>query len=103
MHCLDDGVLAGDAAAVAAALRLVQERGAALGLDLNLAKCELVAVGPLEAGVLHTHFPDLLLRTEDGSSRVLQNFELLGAAIGDKSFTRNHTAEGAGRPAGCAG
>ena len=49
---LDDGVVAGDVAAVAAALRHVQERGAALGLSLNLAKCELITVGELPEAAL---------------------------------------------------
>jgi hypothetical protein len=39
---LDDRFLAGDAEVVAAALRLVQLEGAAIGLQLQLGKCELV-------------------------------------------------------------
>ena len=89
---LDDGVVAGDVAAVAAALRHVQERGAALGLSLNLAKCELITVGELPEAALLPHFPPELLRSPDASSRVQQSFELLGAPIGDAPFVSSHTA-----------
>ena len=89
---LDDGVVAGDVAAVVAALRHVQERGAALGLSLNLAKCELITVGELPEAALLPHFPPELLRSPDASSRVQQSFELLGAPIGDAPFVSSHTA-----------
>ena len=89
---LDDGVVAGDVAAVAAALRHVQERGAALGLSLNLAKCELITVGELPEAALLPHFPPELLRSPDASSRVQQSFELLGAPIGGAPFVSSHTA-----------
>ena len=84
--------MAGDVAAVAAALRHVQERGAALGLSLNLAKCELITVGELPEAALLPHFPPELLRSPDASSRVQQSFELLGAPIGDAPFVSSHTA-----------
>ena len=42
---LDDGVLAGDVAAVGRAVAHVQRRAAELGLRLNLAKCEPVCGG----------------------------------------------------------
>ena len=94
---LDDGVLAGDVAAVAAALRRVQERGAALGLALNLLKCELVSVADLPEAALLPHFPPELLRTADGATRVQRSFDLLGAPIGD---TRSSTLpRGCRRPA----
>jgi hypothetical protein len=38
---LDDGVLAGPTASVAKALTIIRREGAPLGLNLNLAKCEL--------------------------------------------------------------
>ena len=44
IHYLDDGVLAGDLAAVSAALAQVQQHASQVGLALNLAKCEAVAV-----------------------------------------------------------
>ncbi|CAE7241269.1 unnamed protein product, partial [Symbiodinium pilosum] len=73
---LDDGVLDGDIAHVVAALAHLQQRGAQLGLHLNLAKCEVVAV----------------VQSPDGSSRVQRDFELLGAAIGAEGFVAAHTA-----------
>ncbi|CAE7804962.1 unnamed protein product, partial [Symbiodinium microadriaticum] len=59
---LDDGVLAGDVAAVAAALAHVQQRGESLGLQLNLSKCETITAGSTTAADLHPHFPSELLR-----------------------------------------
>ena len=87
---LDDGVLAGDVPAVAAALTQTQRQAATLGLRLNLRKCEVVAVGDVSLGDLVAHFPGELLREPDGSSKVLRNFELLGAPIGDLASTEAH-------------
>ena len=92
IHYLDDGVLAGDLGAVAAALAHVQQQASSMGLVLNLAKCEAVAVGGLCPADLGPHFPAALLRHPDGSPRVLHNFEFLGAAIGDAAFSDAHTA-----------
>ena len=89
---LDDLILAGDLDAVAAALRHVQQRCSGLGLQLNLDKCEIVASTNLSAAQLVPHFPDSLLRTPAGGSRLLRNFEFLGAAIGEQSFIAAHTA-----------
>ena len=98
VHYLDDGVLAGNLHTVSAALRLVEARAANIGLRLNLAKSELIAVGRLDVAALHCHFPDALLRTHaDGSCRVARNFELLGAAIGEDSFIHSHTVERAAK------
>ena len=94
---LDDGVLAGDLAAVAAALQQLQQRASAVGLHLNLAKCELVVAGTAPEAALRNHFPVPLLQTEQGASRVASNFALLGAAIGDDDFVRSHTAERAAK------
>ena len=77
IHYLDDGVLAGDLWAVAAALAHVQQQVASLGLVLNLSKCEAVAVGRLGPATLGPHFPAALLCHPDGSSRVLHNFDSL--------------------------
>ncbi|CAE7507236.1 unnamed protein product, partial [Symbiodinium pilosum] len=87
---LDDGVLAGDVPAVAAALTQTQRQAATLGLRLNLRKCEVVAVGDVSLGDLVAHFPGELLRELDGSSKVLRNFELLGAPVGDLASTKPH-------------
>ena len=75
IHYLDDGVLAGDLGAVAAALAHVQQQASSMGLVLNLAKCEAVAVGGLCPADLAPHFPAALLCQPDGSPRVLHNFE----------------------------
>ena len=91
MHFLDDGVLAGDIAAVSAALTLVQQQASAIGLQLNLRKCEVVALGPIDEGTMRASFPAALLLHADGSGRVLRNFEFLGAAIGDDDFIQTHT------------
>ena len=97
VHYLDDGILAGDVAAVSRALRLVEARAATIGLTLNLAKCELVAAGSTDIAALHCHFPDSLLRDAEGSNKVQRDFELLGAAVGDAAFVRAHTAERAAK------
>eukprot|EP00435_Cladocopium_sp_Y103_P070503 s1049_g35.t1 len=89
---LDDGVIAGAITAVGAALAHIQRRGGELGLALNLSKCEVVGVGSaLPATTLAQHLPRELLHHPDGRSRLQQNFELLGAAIGDDSFLSAHT------------
>ena len=94
MHFLDDGVLAGDIAALGAALQLAQRRAADIGLELNLGKCELVVLSNPSAPLLQPHFPAALLQRPDGSSRVLiNNFEFLGAAIGDDAYIGEHTAK----------
>ena len=88
---LDDGVLAGDLEVVAEALRLVEQKGAELGLQLNVGKCELVLPAETPDCDLASLFPtSLLVEPETGAPRVLcgGNFELLGAAIGDA-----HTCE----------
>ena len=90
---LDDGVIAGDVAAVQQALQEVERRGATIGLRLNLAKCEVVGVGRLDASTLSNRLPPELLRTPDGASRLQWNFELLGAAVGDVAFSAVNTLE----------
>ncbi|CAL1170433.1 unnamed protein product [Cladocopium goreaui] len=97
VHYLDDGLLAGDLGAVSAALRLVQQRAAHLGLDLNLAKCEAVALHPQAVPTLHGALPDALPRHADGTCKVSQNFEFLGAAVGDAAFMQSHTKERAAK------
>jgi hypothetical protein len=88
---LDDGVIAGDIDAVSAALSHTQAQCAELGLRLNLDKCEIIKVGLTTDGPLATKFPDTLLRTSSGESKVQTHFELLGAAIGDAAFIAAHT------------
>ena len=57
----------------------------------QLAKCEIIKVGLTTDGPLATKFPDTLLRTSSGESKVQTHFELLGAAIGDAAFIAAHT------------
>ena len=68
---LDDGALAGTHPAVLHALHLVEKLGPALGLHVNLAKCELFS----RRG--NTSFP-LEVRCS-----LLPNLDILGAPIGD--------------------
>ena len=68
---LDDGALAGSRPAVLWALHLIEEMGPALGLHVNLAKCELFS----RKG--NTSFPP------DVRCSLLPNLDILGAPIGD--------------------
>ena len=90
---LDDGILAGDVPSVAAAVVHTQQRVTSFGLELNMDKCELVAVGATAFDQVANHFPPALLHGPDGSPRVLHNFELLGAAVGHTDFVAAHTME----------
>ena len=89
---LDDGFLAGDIAAVSSALSVLHQRALAIGLQLNFKKCELVAVGQTPVAATQHHFPPPLLFDEQGADRVVRNFTLLGAPIGDDAFCGAHTA-----------
>ena len=75
-----------------AAITHIRTRGGELGLALNLSKCEVVGVGPVPDSELAQHLPRDLLCHPDGRPRLQQNFELLGAAIGDDTFVTAHTA-----------
>ena len=69
---LDDGVLAGDLECVAAALQLVEQRSAELGLELKVSKCELVLPNEATDADLQSFFPNSLLTDPvTGDSRVL--------------------------------
>ena len=72
---LDDGVLAGRSADVAAALAVIAEVGPDLGLELNLGKNEAVFFWDDTPDP----FPEEVKRFRDG-------FELLGSPIGDEAF-----------------
>ncbi|CAK9025335.1 unnamed protein product [Durusdinium trenchii] len=76
-----------------AGLQAVQQAARSLGLTLNLDKCELVAVGPTSAAALTANFPAQLLADSQGNSRVLRNFDLLGAAIGAPDYVDEHTQQ----------
>ena len=90
---LDDGVVAGDVAAVGAALKHIERRAAAIGLRLNLSKCEVVVPGPATTADLSAALPSPVLWGECGGDWVLHNFEFLGAAIGADDFVAAHTAQ----------
>ena len=58
----------------------------------SVSYCELVAVGQTPVAATQHHFPPLLLFDEQGADRVVRNFTLLGAPIGDDAFCGAHTA-----------
>ncbi|CAE8622584.1 unnamed protein product [Polarella glacialis] len=92
---LDDGVLAGDLRVVSAALQLGQSHCAALGLKLNLGERELILPGATTAEDLESLILQSILVDEDtGASKVglRGNFELLGAAVGQKEFCESFAA-----------
>lgn len=86
MFYLDDGLLAGDVGAVAHALQHVQQRSAEIGLQLNLNKCKVVAVGATPDSAFPGPLPPSLCATADGQSRVVRDFEFLGAPVGSAPF-----------------
>ena len=77
---LDDVVISGEAAAVESAFRLLRERSARIGLQLNSAKCQLVPTAGPNSSVNLSAFPNSLVRNLE------QGFKLLGAPIGNKEF-----------------
>ena len=79
---LDDGVIAGDVAAVGAALAHIQTRSAHFGLHLNLDKSEVVCLHNGSCSGLAAHLQQALLTDGAGNSRVQRNFELLGGSRG---------------------
>ena len=60
MHYLDDGVVAGDLPAVAAAVTQLQHQASQVGLTLQLAKCEAIAAGATTPADLVAHFSSSL-------------------------------------------
>ena len=70
-----------------------QQRAAAVGLRLNLAKCEAIAIGATPLASLAPHLPRELRVNADGGSRVVRSFELLGTAVGADAFVARHTSE----------
>jgi len=91
---LDDAVFAGKSADVLKVLRVLEERGPAVGLHLNHAKCELIA-SPAAAHVLSS-FPAAIpakQRATDG------NFSMLGTPIGTPAYCAQYLREHALEPA----
>ena len=91
---LDDGMLCGEAGAVAECLRLVAAEGGQLGLRLKLSKCELIVPAGQTRHDLSALFPRGLLVDERGENRVIWSggFEFLGAPIGTAAFCESHAA-----------
>ena len=89
---LDNGVLAGSLADVSDALTKLQQAAAALGLAVNLSKSEAIAVGMTSPADVATKLPPALVQSSDGSSRILTDFEFLGAAIGRPAHLQAHAA-----------
>ena len=86
---LDDGVIAGDMDVVSAVVQHVVANAAAMGLRLNVGKCELILPTAVTDVDLSTLFPAaLLVDTATGAPRtnITGDFELLGAAIGCADF-----------------
>ena len=87
-------MLCGSADAVSEALQLLLLECQALGLDLHLAKSELVTPAAAEPERLHELFTGSLLFDDvSGCSRVLTgaSFEILGAPVGNATFCGAHT------------
>jgi len=88
---LDDGVIAGRAAEVLLALTVLRAEGPALGLNLNLAKCELFSpdLDNFDIEVASSgrtfRFPDELHQRSN-----VADFVLLGAPFGSVEFCSAH-------------
>eukprot|EP00731_Ephydatia_muelleri_P013949 Em0007g1259a len=78
---IDDGVVAGPVAAIARVLAIIQESGPPLGLNINIAKCELFSSRDLSS------FPEEMRRSN------VPHFEILGAPIGDLVFCAKFVAQ----------
>lgn len=86
---LDDGVLAGSAVDVIRALDILQREGLALGLHLNLGKCELFSsdADNFDLSVHDAHSGAQLCFPASLHERSTSpNFVLLGSPIGDVDF-----------------
>ena len=78
---IDDGVVAGPVAAIARILAIIQESGPPLGLNINIAKCELFSSRDLGS------FPEEMRRSN------VPHFGILGAPIGDLVFCAKFVAQ----------
>ena len=87
---LDDGVLAGTVNSVVIALAQLQQILATIDLSLNSTKSETIAIGTTPRAALTAKLPPSLLTTPDGETRILRNFDFLGAGIGDPAYLQVH-------------
>ena len=79
--------MAGDFEATLRALRLIQQRGKSLGLDLNLDKCEVIPTAGRDSHCDLSAFPAAVLRRADGC------FKLLGAPVGGREHCEQFVLE----------
>ena len=84
---LDDTCLAGDQRAVATAFADLKAASASIGLELNMAKCELIPAAGLHSNVDMSLFPSDVAFKPEGE------FELLGGPIGSPEFCNDHTQD----------
>ena len=89
---LDDGVLAGSAADVATALAIIRQDGPALGLHLNLKKCELFSalVANFGVSVVNPVLGQIDFPAELSQRSTTPNLVLLGSPFGDAQYCVAH-------------
>ena len=83
---LDDGIMGGSTDGIARALSIIEKLGPNLGLNLNLAKCELIYINTPCGPVERDPFPSQI-------KRLYQNFEILGIPIGDAQFCSKYVRD----------
>ncbi len=88
MFYLDDGILAGPAEVVAAAFDFLRREGPRLGLELNLAKCELI----VPSGELSDAQRDLFPPRLAASAVLCADFDYLGSPIGSPAHCDAYVA-----------
>jgi hypothetical protein len=87
---LDDGTVVGEVGEVARAWGIIQQEAARAGLKVNQRKCELVPPRGFVSMKGPGELEDIpLLRGDD--------FELLGAPLGNKTFCENHVLKRVGK------
>ena len=85
---MDDGVLAGPRATLCRAITLLQSEGPALGIHINMSKCEVFSSHSLDL------FPPGMITSDK------PNLVILGAPIGNKEFCLSFVAKGLKNVAG---
>ena len=83
---LDDVVITGDAAAVRDAYVALAQHAASIGLELNVATCELIPTSAGNTSLTPSSFASGVKWNATG------NFELLGAPIGNQAFCQHYTS-----------
>eukprot|EP00731_Ephydatia_muelleri_P038937 Em0999g3a len=85
---MDDGVLAGPRATLCRAITLLQSEGPALGIHINMSKCEVFSSHSLDL------FPPGMITSDK------PNLVILGAPIGNKEFCSSLVSKGLKNVAG---